>query len=244
VPPTGPTPTPHLIAYRQAVLADKPLVFLQMNETAGPVLHDVSGNGWNSRPESATPLTAAGSGAPGPVAWQFDGSTSQVDIPYVQTNATAYTIEVWIKTTANVDQPIVNDIGQGPNPSGASLSLGVTANGMVSFAADAPFVWIGVIATSAPVNDGKWHHIAATWAAPSGAIGPWQFALYVDGFSVATMPHSENFIAAPLTGSGPTTVGRDDRYHHRFNGAIEEIAIYTKALPADRILKHFEAATI
>jgi Concanavalin A-like lectin/glucanases superfamily/Immunoglobulin domain/Immunoglobulin I-set domain len=84
-----------------------------------------------------------------------------------------------------------------------------------------------------PINDGKWHHIAATY---DGA----QQKIYIDG----TLE-----ISANKTGSNagetayPILIGENARYPGRvFNGNIGEVAVFTNALTASDVWAVYSAS--
>lgn len=244
-PTPTPSPTPQLSRaerYRQAVMADAPAVYYQLGETTETSAHDSSGHGLDAPLKGTTPISGVGAPAPSGVAQQFDGRTSEVDARYVQFDATAYTIEAWVNTTVTApNQVIANDRGAG----GKSLTLGLNGYSALSFAMDTDYIYVGVTAATVSIGDGRWHYVVGTWSAPRGTpVAPGQFALYVDGQAIATNPTIVNGpVSSPLTGNGPTKIGRHDAWNTWFNGAIEEVAIYTTALPANRVLAHYQAAT-
>jgi hypothetical protein len=110
----------------------------------------------------------------GALAAQFDGVSSYVQIPLSISNH--FTISFWVKTTATastgqwwagkglVDGEVsgaVNDFGVALVGSKAALGIGNPDTTIVS---------------TTSINDGQWHHVAATRDDVSG-----QMALYVDG---------------------------------------------------------------
>jgi len=111
----------------------------------------------------------------GALAAQFDGSTnSYIGIPLSVSNS--FTIGFWLKTTAT------GDSGQWYNGkglvdgevAGVVNDFGVTLiGGNAAFGVGNPDT---TITTPVAVNDGSWHHIAATRDSVSG-----QMNLYVDG---------------------------------------------------------------
>lgn len=110
----------------------------------------------------------------GAFAAQFNGSNSYVQIPLVISNS--FTISFWLKTT---------DHGGGPQWwSGKGLVdgevQGTTDDFGVSLMGGAVGLGIGnpdtTIVTTNAVNDGQWHHVAATRDVTDG-----QMDIYVDG---------------------------------------------------------------
>ena len=79
-------------------------------------------------------------------------------------------------------------------------------------------------------NDGEWHHVAATY---NKTI----LSLYIDGvgedFSETKDIHfADNIVAIGRNSGNPSSY---------FNGSIDEVRIYNRALPADEILLHYQS---
>jgi RHS repeat-associated protein len=199
-------------------------------------------------------------GAPGLVsgdpdmAMTFDGKSGEIDTRYIETNATAYSVEAWIRTTdSGVNRAIVENrgggIGSGP---GGSLTLGLdfattNAPGAPFFMLDSDGTAIGIWSPKA-INDGQPHHVVGTWSGPSGtAVAPSQFTLYVDGVPVPTNQINVGSSSSPLTGfysyidGLETKIAHHDAWNTNLSGTLGKIAIYTSALTAARVQTHFSA---
>jgi hypothetical protein len=113
--------------------------------------------------------------------------------------------------------------------------------GSLYIAYDADFAFLG-IESQAAFNDNKWHHVVGTWSAAAGVdIDPSQFRLFVDGVAVATTPRSFCYVGcggSPISGVGGTSIGNSDRF---WQGTIDEVAVYDKALSPARVLAHYVA---
>jgi len=73
----------------------------------------------------------------------------------------------------------------------------------------------------------RWHHLAMTY---DGAT----LAAYLDGKRIAAKT-----VNAPRTpGKGPLAIGRRQDGYVTFNGLIDEVRIYSRALPADTLKAH------
>ena len=81
------------------------------------------------------------------------------------------------------------------------------------------------------IADGRWHHVAFTVSALGGQI-------YVDGNLMQTLGWSGT--AGPPTSVEPLQIGRYHTYPNTFQGAIDEVTLWNRALPASEInyLKH------
>ena len=147
-------------------------------------------------------------------ALSFDGINDYVD---ATSNAsfdltTGITLEGWIKTTSTSEQYIMDKDG--------SYWLSVSTPGAVGKAG----IWLlGVSSdwtlSSRTVNDGNWHHVAASWDNTSNTI-----SIYIDG----TLDFSTSK-GGTITASGNSVeIGRRTTYGY-FNGTMDELRIWNIA---------------
>ena len=95
----------------------------------------------------------------------------------------------------------------------------------------------GLVAASAPLARGQWHHLVGIY---DGGV----MTLYINGTFAASAP-----LAGTLRNGGPSPdrvlIGatRDgSTSSFQWKGLIDEVAIYNRALSADRVLAHYQAA--
>ena len=97
-----------------------------------------------------------------------------------------------------------------------------------------------VLVSTRAYNDGQWHHVAATLDWYGGQ------RLYVDGELVASDPgvkHGADFSGYWRIG-GDSLFNWPDRPSSDYLSAdIDEVATYQRALPADRVLAHYQIGT-
>lgn len=146
----------------------------------------------------------------------------------------AYTLEVWLHTDA-LDTTYRCAFAKNDSQAAggqASYAMWVHQGDGLAFER---FVGGTAIHVSAPfATDAIFHHVVAVY---SGS----ELQLYLDGSSIMTMTdtRSSPSIAAPFTmGSAAQFFGTP----FGFKGALDELAVYDKALSADRIGAHFHAA--
>ncbi len=172
----------------------------------------------------------------GTLGYNFDGSSAYVDCgtgPSLS-GTTDFTLEAWVNAsnTATFGMIIQQRFtGGGYN---GEYEFGVNGNGTLYFLVynNGTQFSFNSPRASRRVNDGQWHHVAAT---RSGSIG----TLYVDGSVVAT---ATNATIAPLDSTIPTVIGRDDRDNTSyFLGSMADVAVYHSALSANRIGVHASA---
>jgi hypothetical protein len=226
------------MSYSSEVLADSPSFYFRLEEPSG-TFSDSSGNGvtmienGGSVTRSVTgPAAVGGVGVSGGTATSLECSFGGGGIGRL-----AETIECWVKTTSTAHNRIFN--GRRTNGNALMLSIGATgfgaAAGQVSIYFNSTSFWQGKH-TSLTVNDGSWHHIAATWSQSTGvAVDPSAITIYVDGTAVSTTLDSGN------TGSSTTPI-IGENYAFIDSGplavSVDELAFYTAALSAGRIATH------
>jgi hypothetical protein len=125
---------------------------------------------------------------------------------------TQITVAAWVKSNAN-NYSVARIAGRG-----YSWYMYVDNNDTLGFNAGG-----GVVTGNASINDGNWHHVAATFDTVTGAM-----ALYVDGqldvqdVVSGTIPNSDRYaIAARASGS---TAGAS--FYH---GYIDDVRVYNDA---------------
>ena len=172
--------------------------------------------------------------APGEVgqAFLFDGSSGYVSIPdspSLDSFVTNITIELWLK----VNQTTPNSDWRGIVTKGNSSwrLQGVQGANTVNFAAN------GVstsLTGSRNINDGVWHHVGAVY---DGA----KIYLYVDG----TLDSSATATGSISQNSYPVCLGQNPEAPHPyyFNGLIDEVSLYHRALTANEIALIYYAGT-
>jgi len=100
-------------------------------------------------------------------------------------------------------------------------------------------VWGGYIKTSETINDGQWHHVAAVLS-DDGSPDVSEIQLYIDGI-LETSPYVSNSRQIQTSAFEPVLIGaRLDTdgvtYVQHFDGFIDEVRIYERALSPEEIL--------
>jgi hypothetical protein len=185
---------------------------------------DTSGNGFNGTATAVSYVT----GKVGAQAAQFNGSSSYVSVPRSITDN--FTVAMWVKTTDSAGSAggqwwsgkglVDGEVGGGGADWGTAIVNGKFALGVGSTSGDT------TIASSVNVNDGTWHHLAATRDNSSGAI-----AVYVDGVLRGS-------------GTGPTgsrtwppnlRIGSIQTGNNFLNGTIDDVRLYDRILTGGEI---------
>jgi hypothetical protein len=250
--------------YERTVLASRPAGYWRLEELRGPTAADVSGNRRNGRYEGRPRL-----GEPGPIrgdqdrAIGLDGpaSRSYVAIPdhkafSVATSGRGLTVEVWVR-------PDVLDFrGERPDADHAYVHwLGKADRGQVEWGFRfysrrsarpnrmSAYIWnpdgdLGAGAyVEEPLEPRRWVYLVATYDDPRQRNA--RVRLYRNG---AASPNNnsrgtlyESYGIRPRHGRAPVRLGTRDLGSF-LTGGLSEVAIYPRVLPADEILRHWQAA--
>jgi hypothetical protein len=190
--------------------------YWKFDEGSGASLVDSSGQNHPGSITNTVRVTGLSGGA-----LQFNGSSSVATFgtgPSLS-GATDFTVAAWIRTSASsVTQRIIGQ--RDANEYYGQYTVNVKSNGRVGFQ-----IWNGDsqfdFETTASVNDGQWHHVAAQRQGLTGRI-------YVDGQLAAEATGSS---IRNLTGTIQTAIGKDIRDNNSpFNGIIDEARVWNRAL--------------
>lgn len=213
-----PRPYPDLIA------DDRPAGYWRLGE-AGQAT-DSSGNGGTGAFRGTVTT-----GEPGAIAGDPDGSVRLVD-GYVEIPGSAapafdgpYTLEAWVKVTTSRQQGLIEKYDP-PGLHGYLLRT-VEANKLVGMALDGPAS--GIATGTTTVLPGPWRHVAAVFDGTT-------MTLYLDGRLEASAADA----VAPTPGPASLKLGaRGDDAAQRLVGWLDEVAVYPRALTADRLRAHY-----
>ncbi len=159
---------------------------------------------------------------------ETDGQGEYVQIPCMAHDD--FSISFWLRTTATAPDHaqwwggkgmVDGEVLGGENDFGVALVGNKAAFGVGDAGGDVTVV------SQSEVNDGYWHHIAATRQADTG-----QMMLYVDGMLEAEMVGPTGSKGDPES----LLVGSLNRYSGQFlPGWFDDIRIYETELPADKV---------
>lgn len=164
-------------------------------------------------------------------AFRLDGANDVVSIPHSSDlQPTAITVAAWIKTTSNSLQVVADKSHGFLDQTGWALQL---IGGRVSFAYGNGSSFPELTSTSV-LSDGLFHHVAATLDGPGGTI-----RLFIDG---AQQPGTVAYVSTPAGNGRPIHLGASfggdltyTNYVRPFNGIIDEVAIYSRALNVSEV---------
>lgn len=213
------------------------LPFDAINQPSAGLTPDLSGNERHGTMQGAI---AAGNPIAGRVngAFQFTGDTSDfVETLGYQgvTGTQARTVAAWIRIAGGpIDEPIAS---WGVDVSGQKWTFRVQSNNGIPNTIRVE-VNGGFVVGSTPVNDGMWHHVAAVLdpgsVSGAGNTNVLDARLYVDGaleVQSATLGQPMN------TAMGANVLVGVDLSNRAWSGAIDEFAIWSRALSDSEILQ-------
>src|SRR6185312_9730317 len=158
-----------------------------------------------------------------------------------------FTVEAWMTEYKYVNGTGNSILGIGYGNGGEQfiLDTGGSANGALRFfVRNAAGTVSAATSSYLPANDGKWHHVVGVCDEAGGHV-----YLYMDGVQLASGTITAG--SGILSSSMPLTIGARESDHFntvsndfQFLGAIDEVALYNRALSAAEIQSHYFASGI
>lgn len=230
-PPDAATPQ-----YEATVLADSPLLYYRLGETmtTGPAA-DRASSARDASFRGKVTAGVQGAIANDPdTAVRFDGTTAAVvlDSGPVFAGKVAYSIEAWVRPTsfAGTAGHIVAACQASPN---GGWAMYFYLDPKVHFERETNTGTDDI--TSPPLAAAAYAHLVGTFDGTTER-------LYVGGLLVASAPSSR---MNPSTSGVPFAIGANGITAdiNRFEGDIDEVAVYDHALSPERVLAHFKVGT-
>jgi hypothetical protein len=194
---------------------------------SGTIL-DRSGNSYNGTPTSVT-LGVAGRLSS---AASFNGSSSYIALPAAAGQTTDYTYSAWFNTVSGGVILSSSQTSPASNPSGYDPLLYVGTDGYLHGGNyNGGSIPVTIFSSSSKVTDGKWH------LAVTSGNGSLQY-LYLDGVLQASATYGAADLAYFQIGTGYTQSWADGNSSwYYFNGSIDEVAAWSRALTSTEILQ-------
>ena len=196
--------------------------------------------------------TCAGDGCPFDIVGKIDGAqgfngTHEINVTDTPTFNWAandsFTIEFWMKTdtdTVNNEHNIMMGQRSNSNATGLAWFIGIEkADGRIKVGLNDSndISFTQSLGNNIIVSDSEWHHIAYVRNGNDNTT-----KVYVDGTLDDTQNHTYD---APLNdGNQPVTIGYLDWENFKYDGALDEIAVFDSALNATQVLQHYQAGKI
>ncbi|GAA5123166.1 hypothetical protein GCM10023339_42600 [Alloalcanivorax gelatiniphagus] len=222
--------------YVSAVQADQPFGFWLLDEPSGTYATDRSGNNRTGQYYGSLALGAPG-GLPRNPGTSLDNTSGRVVLgPQAVAAPTAYSIELWFRTTSSSRSYLAgfeDDRDASYSLLGAQADRSVTMEqtGRLTFGS-----WpnrSASITTSRAYNDGAWHHLVVTSTSARATT------IYVDGAPVVSGTTSTLLAYNGFWRVGQGSIGLFNS--PGFDGNIDNVAIYHSTLSAARVAAHWAA---
>jgi hypothetical protein len=176
----------------------------------------------------------------------FDGGANRIEVPDAPSfdfgPGQDFSIEGWINASPNAGSGVISIIDKrliNSTNSGQGYEFGLYQNRLNLRLSDDPST-DGDSWNDGPIlTDGQWHHIAVTVIRNSTTGGNF----YVDGVSVLQFDPTSR--QGDLTTSASFRIGNHSNpsYNAYFNGALDEFAVYNRALSPDKIAGIYNAGS-
>jgi hypothetical protein len=240
-------------AYRLQVIADGPFGYWRFDEGAGPVAADSSGHGNNGTYSGGVTLGQPGFHG-GDTAALFDGTSGRVVVPNsAALNPTNITMEAkvrWDGKNGFQQRVLEKSFFVDPGQEQAQYGLSILDDGRVRVELRTGLAGADPVCgnpnnvvcanSTATVSVGVETHIAATYDAR-------EVRIYINGTldsvtaAVAAGPIEPVLPDPQHIPNDALGVGNQSIRNRPFKGLIDEVALFDRALSADRILAHFRS---
>ena len=223
--------------HRQGVAADRDVVaYYDFQESKGTTLKNKSkvGAALDGKIRGAKWATGRW---PGKSALRFDGAKSVVEIPSTPALAALnagkgggeITIELWMNAASKVEGGLIDKSSAG-TASHAPYCVWISPNRLIAYVGGQPDGRVTVVADNQDVITGGWVHVAMV-------IDAKMLSFYRDGVLLGRSPRGEKVAdnGKPLLLGSMGVAGR-----FFFDGLLDEVVIYKKALSEATIKAHAE----
>jgi hypothetical protein len=257
---------PRFVAYPQAVLNSAPVGYWRLGETGGTAVDSASAPGTpQSGAQNGTFAGFLGSnlGQPGPrpsdmvnaqsltgfetgnasprFAGNLDGGNDVVTIAdaglFNFSGTRTFTLEAWVNGAAAQEDGAAI-IAKGAGGGGEQFAIDVVGGNYRFFAWDGGSPNTPAVVTASVGPNNSWQHVAGVLDQPAGRM-----KIYVNGVERGSgTPRSTLVNTLHEVSIGARKNGGSSNYDLNFDGRIDEVAIYNRALPTNEILAHFNGA--
>jgi hypothetical protein len=224
--------------YATSVLSDAPLAYWRMDDAAGTVARDTTGNGNDGQYVGGVTLGTGGALiGDADTAVTLDGVSGHVDMGnrFAFAGNASYTLELWAQPHAigtSYQRVISRELPTSPREGYLVFVRAGSAADPSTFSMER---WEANQTNQCPETNAVtqvWHHLVATYDGTTSRI-------YLDGALAASQPAALALNATSASLWIGASVFDTAAY---FNGAVDEVAVYGTALSATRIAAHYHAS--
>jgi len=208
-----------------AQVSSDAVLMMHFDEGSGTTVKDESGHGNDGTIHGATWVDGISGKA-----LSFDGVDDYVDCgSHSSLNmADEITIEAWVKPASSGERDwgrIVDKLDGSTRKGYSFHMLGGTSQLNVKFYANS---------ADDSINKNEWTHVAATYDKNAGSNN---LKIYING----KVDNQDTDADAIMTSSANFQIGNSQNFARAFDGIIDEVAIYSKALTPEEIEAHYLA---
>ncbi|MFT5522405.1 MAG: VCBS repeat-containing protein, partial [Pirellulaceae bacterium] len=220
-------------SYANTVLADQPVAYYRLGESSGATAAiDSSIHGRAHGTYDGVALGQTGALSDGNSSAAFDGTSASISIPLTDAlKSTSFTVEFWARVGggAGTERTAIDALEN----RGYAISVSASNEWQLrtqEFAAP-------IATLSGPVvAENEWTHVVAMFDPSSNIIGT--ASLYIDGQLTASAETDLSFGDSTSLFIGQNRFGIPKDY---FNGNLDEVSIYDRALSAVEVQSHFDS---
>lgn len=241
----------NVVTYADVILADEPVMFYRFEETSGQVTKNFGTAGtaadglWMSGggPDDSAPVDVNPGTGPRPgefLGFSSDNRsglfTGQEGLLWVDAqlqllnNLGAFSLEYWVKPKNRVSDPTTFGTRIGIVGQNDAIEYGFIDQNTIQ-------IWTpggGSLNTTYSFPDDTWHHVATI--ADGTSIKNYFDGVFMNQTSSTTGNYGSSTYNVHVGGGGAF-----DATGNHFTGEIDEVAIFQKAIPAERIAAHYRA---
>ncbi len=203
----------------------EPVAHWKFDEGEGDIAYDSIGN--NHGTIYGATWTA------GKIGWalDFDGTNDYVETTTIDEIDQPISISAWIKTYGSNETQTIFGRNQGDSYVGYSYEncIRISKDNFVYFGDRPPGGGVTYLTSTEPIEIGQWHHIVVTRDANSFAT------LYING----CFDNNDTVFNIDLV-NVKYRIGRVNTGHYPFNGLIDDVRIYDRALTDEEIWQIYQ----
>jgi hypothetical protein len=229
--------------YAQLVLANKPIAYWRLDETAGSIAYDcVAGNNgvYNKvlLGQTGDVLLDTHKAARFGSLASANSLVTNMAIDFATSGSATFSIEAWVNSgTQSADNGLITK-GTGSGGEQFNLDCGGSSHAFRFFVRD--IAGTPHLATSTVANNSKWHHLVGVCDQVHSNV-----VLYVDGTNAAqtTIVPGSGILSSTNSISIGSRQSGSAAYDLQFVGLMEEVAVYNYALSSTQVQAHYRAVS-
>jgi len=241
----------NVITYADVLLADGPVMYYRFEESTGQITKNLGTAGtaadglWmtGSGPDDSSPVDVSAGTGPRPgdflgfpadnKSGKFIGTEGMLWVDAQQqllNNLGAFSLEYWVKPANRATDPATFGTRIGIVGQNDAIEYGFIDQNTIQ-------IWTpggGSLNTTYSFPDNTWHHVATI--ADGKSVKNYFDGKFINQVTQTTANYGSSTYNVHVGGGGAF-----DATGNFFTGEIDEVAIFQKAIPADRIAAHYKA---